>query len=324
MKVAVTDFTFPSLDIEQTILEPLGVKVVGRQCRAPEQLIDLVSDADAVITQFAPVTATVIDAMRRACVIARYGIGVDNVDLDAARSCGIPVCNVPDYCIDEVADHTLALILSLTRQIVALGNHVRGGQWSGAPASTMHALKELTVGIVALGRIGREVAARLRAFKCNVLAFDPVVPAAEIEKAGCTPVGLDELLKRSDVITLHCPSTAKTRRMIDRNALAKMKRGALLVNVARGDIVDSAALVEALREGRLGGAALDVFDPEPIPADSPLRGIANVIVTPHVASASGPSGLRLRTAVAQTVARALRGEPLMNVVNGIAERRLVP
>ena len=173
------------------------------------------------------------------------------------------------------------------------------------------------MGVVAFGRIGREVAARLRAFHCKVLVSDPVVPAADIEKAGCVPQSLDALLGSSDLVTLHCPSTRATRRMINRDSLAKMKRGALLVNVARGDIVDTAALIEALQEGRLAGAALDVCDPEPIPAGSPLLSMPNVLLTPHIASASVPAADRLRTAVAQTAARALAGQPLMNVVNGL-------
>ena len=316
--VAVTDYSFETLDTERSILEPLGFTVVGRHCKTQPEIIDLVAEADGVITQFAPVNAAVIGAMRRARVIVRYGIGVDNVDLDAARARGIPVCNIPTYCIDEVADHTLALLLALTRQIVSHCTHLRGGQWGGATRlPSMHALKQLTAGIVGFGRIGREVAGRLRAFKCQVLVADPVVPAAEISRAGCTPASLDELLRSVNVVSLHCPSTAGTRRMIDRAALAKMKPGALLINVARGDLVDPAALVEALREGRLGGAGLDVFDPEPIPPDHPLLGMANVILTPHIASASVPAAAALRTMVAQTVAQALRGEPLANVVNGV-------
>jgi len=318
MKVAVTDYTFESLDAEKAILEPLGHQVVGRHCKHAEELIDLVGDADGVLTQFAPVNAAVIGAMRRARVIVRYGIGVDNVDLDAARARGIPVCNIPGYCVDEVADHTLAMILALTRQIVTQCTHVRAGKWGGAaPLETMHALKELTVGIVGFGRIGRAVADRLRAFKCKLVAFDPVVPPADIDRAGCAPAGLDELLQTADLVTLHCPSTASTRGMIDRATLGKMKRGALLINVARGDLVDPAALVDVLREGRLGGAALDVCVPEPINADSPLLGMSNVILTPHSASASVPAAATLRTTAAQTVARALRGEPLENVVNGV-------
>ncbi len=167
----------------------------------------------------------------------------------------------------------------------------------------MHALKTLTICVVGFGRIGREVVHRLRAFKCRLVVFDPAVPAADIERAGCTAAGLDEALRIADVLTLHCPSTAATQGMIDRTALAKMKPGALLINVARGNLVDTPALIEALREGRLGGAALDVCDPEPVPSDSPLLGMSNVLLTPHVASASVPAVLALRTQAALTVAR---------------------
>ena len=318
MKVVVTDYTFDSLDTEEAVLTPLGCTVVGRRCKTAEELKELVADADAVLTQFAPVDASVIAAMGRAKVIVRYGIGVDNVDLEAARARGIPVCNVPDYCTDEVADHTLALILALTRQVAATSNHVHGGKWSlPVPLAVMHALKALTVGVVGFGRIGREVVGRLRAFKCKMLVFDSAVAEADVERAGCTPAGLGDLLRKSDVVTLHCPSTPATVRMIDQAALAKMKPGALIINVARGNLVDTAALVEALRSGRLGGAGLDVCDPEPIPADSPLLGMANVLLTPHIASASVPAVLALRKQAAQTAAVALRGERPANVVNGV-------
>lgn len=318
MKVVVTDYTFENLDAEKAILEPLGARVVGPAEKTPQALADLVADADAVITQFASVDAGVIAAMSRARVIVRYGIGVDNVNLEAARAKGIPVCNVPDYCIDEVADHTLALILDLTRQILPHHNRVRSGRWeSGAPLTAMHALKGLTVGVVGFGRIGREVVARLRAFKCPVVVSDPVVPADAIEKAGAMPAPLEALLRTADLVTLHCPSTPSTRRMINRESIATLKPGALLVNVGRGDLVESAALLDALRDGKIGGAGLDVWDPEPVPPDSPLLTLDNVILTPHVASASIPAVRNLRTNVARAVAKALRGEPLANVVNGV-------
>jgi D-3-phosphoglycerate dehydrogenase len=318
MKVAVTDYTFESLDAEKAVLEPLGCEVVGPAARDGHDLAELVADADAVITQFARVDAGVIAAMTKARVIARYGIGVDNVDLDAARARGIPVCNVPDYCIDEVADHTLALILNLTRQVIAHRDKVRGGTWgSGAPLKAMRALKELTVGVVGFGRIGRAVVQRLRAFKCPVLVADPFVPSGEAEKAGARSVSLEELLKTADLVTLHCPSTPETRRILNRETLAVLKPGALLVNVGRGDLVETRALIDALREGRVGAAALDVCDPEPVEPGSPLLTMANVIMTPHVASASVPAVAALRESVARTVAKALKGEPLANVVNGV-------
>lgn len=318
--VTITDNTFPSLEIEENILKPMGFEIRAGQWKTPAALAPQVADADAVITQFAPVNAEVIAAMARAKVIVRYGIGVDNVDLDAAKARGIPVCNVPDYCIDEVADHTLAMLLAITRQTVANSVHVRDGKWGLAtPMDNMRGLKDLTVGVVGFGRIGREVVARLRAFKCPVLVFDPIVKSDEIVRAGATPVQLDELLAKSDAVSLHCPSTPKTRGLINRESLSQMKRGAILVNVARGDLVDSAALTEALQSGQLSAAALDVFAPEPIPADHPIRTMGNVILASHIASCSVPAVRKLRETVAHLAAMAIRGERLPNVVNGVAQ-----
>ena len=322
MKVVITDYTFPSLEIEEEILQSAGFEVVAGQCKTAETLIPLVSDADAVIAQFAPVKADVIAAMSRARVIVRYGIGVDNVDLDAARARGIPVCNVPDYCIDEVADHTLAFILATTRQVVPNTLRVRAGKPGLAtPLDRMLTLRHLTVGIVGFGRIGREVAARLRAFKCRVLVHDPAISPSEIEKHGCHPVELSRIFAESELITLHCPSTAQTRGMINRETLGLMRPGVILINVARGDLVDPTALTESLRQGHVAAAALDVFNPEPIPADHPILQLDNVIVASHIASASVPAVRKLRETAANLALAALRGEPLNNVVNGISQDR---
>lgn len=319
MKIAITDYSFPDLAVEEGILRPLGYEIVAwKEKRPAADLRQLVADADAVITQFAPVTADVVASMTRAKVIVRYGIGVDNVDLAAAKSRGIPVCNVPDYCIDEVADHTLAFILAATRQVVANCLRVRSGTWGLAtPIDQMRALRDLTVGIVGFGRIGREVAARLKPFKCRVLVHDPVVAAGEIERAGFHPVALRELLAQSDVITLHCPSTTQTRGMLNRDSLASARRGVILVNLARGDLVDSAALTEALQSGQVSVAALDVFAPEPIPADHPILKMENVVVASHVASCSVPAVRKLRETAANLAVMALRGEALRSVVNGV-------
>lgn len=319
MQVAITDFSFPNLDIEESILQGAGHQVLGGQCKTPETLIPFVQEADAVITQFAPIKGDVIGAMHKARVIVRYGIGVDNVDLEAARLRGIPVCNVPDYCIDEVADHTLAFILGVTRQVVANTNHVRSGQWGLAfPLDQMRTLRDLTVGIIGFGRIGREVAGRLGSFKCRRLVFDPVVPADVIRQAGCEPVQLAEIFSQSDVLTLHCPSTPQTRRIVNAASISQLRRGAVLVNLARGDLVETAALVSALQSGHLSAAAIDVCDPEPIPVDHPLRQLPNVIVASHVASASVKAVRTLRETAARIAGMALRGEKLPNVVNGVS------
>jgi D-3-phosphoglycerate dehydrogenase len=319
MKIAITDYSFPNLDVESGILQP-ETELIGGQCKTIETLIPLVSDADAVITQFAPINGEVIAAMRRARVIVRYGIGVDNVDLDAARAKGIPVCNVPDYCIDEVADHTLAFILATTRQVVPNSNRLRDGKWGLATSlDQMRALRDLTVGVVGFGRIGREVVSRLRAFKCRVLVHDPVVSPADVEKAGATAADLTHLLANSDVVTLHCPSLAQTRGMINRESLSRMKPGAILINVARGDLVDSAALTEALQQKHVAAAALDVFAPEPIPVDHPILKLDNVIFASHIASTSVPAVRKLRETAANLALKAVRGEPLPNIVNGVVQ-----
>lgn len=316
--VAITDYTFPSLEIEELILRAAGADLRAGNDKGTAALKSLVVDADAVITQFAPINAEVIAAMQRAKVIVRYGIGVDNVHLEAARQLGIPVCNVPDYCIDEVADHTLAFILCVTRQVVPNTLHVREGKWGLAtPLDQMRTLRDQVVGIVGFGRIGREVAARLAPFKSRRLVFDAFVPADVIRAAGCEPVEFDDLLTQSDIVTLHCPSTPQTKKLLNADSLGRMKRGAVVVNLARGDLIDTAALVAALQSGQISAAALDVCDPEPIPADSLLRSLPNVIAASHIASASPKASRTLRETAAKIAAMALRDEPLPNIVNGV-------
>jgi D-3-phosphoglycerate dehydrogenase / 2-oxoglutarate reductase len=317
-KVVVTDYAFPDLSTEQQILTAAGCDVLGRQCKTETDLIDLCEDADAVITQFARVNAPVINAMARARVIVRYGIGVDNVDLDAARARNIPVCNIPDYCIDEVADHTLAFILATTRQVVPHTVHLRAGKWGlTGPLTAMRTLRDLTVGVVGFGRIGRAVVKRLVAFQSTVRVFDPIVPSGEMEKFGARASSFDELLAAADVLTLHCPSTPQTRKLMNGDSFAKLKPGAILINIGRGDLVDTPALTAALESGHVSAAALDVFDPEPIPAGHPILQMPNVILSPHIASASPAAVKKLRETAAHLAVQAVRGQPLPTIVNGV-------
>jgi D-3-phosphoglycerate dehydrogenase len=296
----------------------MGCEVIAQQCKSPQELIALVADADYVITQFAPMISSVIDAMEKCKVIVRYGIGVDNVDLDATAARGIPVCNVPDYCINEVADHTLGLILALNRQLVRVCNHVRDGLWKlPVPFEQIRVLTEMVVGVVGYGRIGRAVAERLKPFRCKILVSDPAVEASAVRASGCIPVTFDELLKTSDLITLHCPSTDQTRYMINEDSLQRVKKGVLLVNASRGNLIKIDALIAALRGGQVSAVALDVTDPEPINTDSPLLKMENVIITNHIASVSVSAREKLRTGVANTVVCAIRGEKLPNVVNNV-------
>ena len=316
--VAITDYSFPDLELERSILSADGFELRSGNDKEIPALQMLVAEADAVITQFAPINADVIGAMQRAKVIVRYGIGYDNVDVLAARERGIPVCNVPDYCIDEVADHTLAFILGVTRQVVPNTLRVREGQWGLAtPLDQLRTLRDQTVGLVGFGRIGREVAARLGPFKCRRLVHDAFVPADAVRSAGCEPVAIDELLAQSDIVTLHCPSTPQTKKLLNDASLGRVKRGAVVVNLARGDLIDTDALVTALQSGHLSAAAIDVCDPEPIPVDSSLRSLPNVIAASHIASASPKAVRTLRETAAKIAAMALLGEPLPNVVNGV-------
>ncbi len=324
MKIVVTDHAFPDLAVEEEIATAAGAILVSAQTKDPVRLATAVADADAVITQFAPVNADVVNAMRRARAIVRYGIGVDNVDLAAARSRGIPVCNIPDYCIDEVADHTLAFILTLTRQVTPQSLLVHGGEWRlAAPPAAFRTLAGITCGVVGFGRIGRGVVRRLVAFGGRVLVSDPVASPKDVAALGAKSVPLGKLLTGSDLITLHCPSLPETKGMINANSLATMKPGLLLVNLSRGDLVDPEALVAALDSGHVAGAALDVFAPEPIPAGHPILGRSNVILAPHIASVSAAAVQRLRTTAAALAVAAAAGGPLPSIVNGLLGPRAV-
>jgi D-3-phosphoglycerate dehydrogenase len=323
-KIVVTDYKFADLALEEAAAERAGCALIGHHCETEAELLAAVADADAVITQFARINAPVIAAMARARAIVRYGIGVDNVDLEAARRQGIPVANIPDYCIDEVADQTLGFILALTRQVVTHSDELRAGHWRLAvPVSGMKVLRDQTLGVVGFGRIGREVVARLSAFKCRVLVHDPMVADADIQRSGASSVSLAQLLAGSDIVSLHCPSTPATRHLIGAASLAAMRPGALLVNVARGDLVDTGALIEALQSGHLGAAALDVFDPEPLPLGHALRNLPNVVVAPHIASVSVTAVQALREGAISRAVAAVRGVLPDNVVNQIGQARVI-
>jgi len=291
---------------------------VGAQAHTAAAVAEAVGEADAVITQFAPVDATAIKAMNKARVIVRYGIGYDNVDVAAAKAKGIPVCNVPDFCIDEVADHTLALILALTRQVIPNAQVVRDGEWRlGASLDRMRSLSDLRIGVIGFGHIGRAVVKRLLAFGGEVLVYDPMVPAGAMVPGSGGAATLEEVIATSDLITLHCPSTPQTRGMLDAGMFTRMKPGVMIVNVSRGDLIVTDALIAALLSGQVGSVALDVTNPEPLPADSHLRILPQAIIHSHIAAASVKAIRRLRASAADLAARVLRGGKPLNVVNGL-------
>lgn len=313
--VVITDHGFADIEQERRVLEAAGCTLVVAQCKTPEDVAAAARDADALLVQWAPITAEVIAALQRAKVIVRYGIGVDNVDLAAAREAGIPVCNVPDYCVDEVADHTLALALALGRQLPLIDRRTRDGVWKLAPVTPMPAFREMLFATVGFGRIARAVLDRARPFGFRLGAFDPYVPEATLHAAGVDPLPLDRLFAEADVLSFHLPLTPETRHFVSEARLARMKPTAILINTSRGGLVDTLALARALDRRTLAYAGLDVFEEEPLPPGHPLRACDNALLTSHVAWYSEQSVPRLQRMAAEEVVRALRGMPLKNPVS---------
>jgi D-3-phosphoglycerate dehydrogenase len=309
-RIVITDWGFPSLDPERSVLENKDVEILDYQCKTEEEVASVVRDADVVMTQWAPVRNRAITAMRKCRGIVRYGIGLDNVDLVAAKERGIPVRNVPDYCLNEVADHTVTLLLALQRQVTRVDGLVRSGVWKITPPEPFPALRKSKLGIIGFGRIGQLVADRARAFGITVSAHDPLVPESVFTQHGTGMTGLDDLIRTSDMITLHLPLTDGTRHMINAGTLARMKPTALIVNTSRGGLIDTAALVDALKGKKIGGAGLDVFETEPLPAGHGLLSMDNVILTSHNAWYSAESIGELQRRAALVAAELLLRSPL--------------
>ncbi len=298
---------------EEQVFHSAGLRFAQVVAQTEDDLLRQCGEADALLVQYGLLTRRVIEGLPRLRLLVRYGVGVDGVDLAAATERGIPVANVPDYGTDEVANHAVALLLALARKITRLDRQTRAGRWDVFEAQPIHRLAGRTVGIVGCGRIGSRVARKLGGFDVRLLGHDPYIKDFP---AGVVPARLETLLAESDYLTLHCPLTAATRHLIDGPALAQMKPTAVLVNTARGGIVDIAALAEALEHGRLAGAGLDVTEQEPLDRTSPLLRMEQVIVTPHAAwySEEGRSDLKRR--VAEEAVRVLvGGEPPRNCVN---------
>lgn len=311
--VFITDYSFANLDPERTVLADCNVR--DGQCKTAADVIANAGDADVLLVQWAPITPEVLDALPTVRLVVRYGIGVDNVDLAAASERGVIVCNVPDYSIDEVADHAVATALSLGRQLGAIDARTRGGTWKLAPVSPMPAFREMTFAVSGFGRIGRAVLERARPFKFKLAAYDPVVPAADFEQLGVRRLELDELFREADILSLHSPLLPQTRHLVNAERLVTMKPTAILVNTARGGLVDTDALAAALAKNQIGFAGLDVFETEPLPADHPLRRCDNALLTSHVAWYSERSLSKLQQMAAEEVARFAHGQPLKNKVN---------
>ncbi|MGH2930646.1 MAG: C-terminal binding protein, partial [Solirubrobacteraceae bacterium] len=305
--VLVTDHAWDSLHREQEALATVGATLLAATTAEESELIELAPRADAMLTCFAPVTAAVVAAAPNLRVIGRYGIGVDNIAVDAATARGIPVTNVPAYCLDEVAEHVLGLILCLARGIHRYDAAVHRSDWSLGVAAPIHRLVGRTLGIVGFGKIGRMVALRGQGLGLHVVACDPRAPDTVFTQAGVERGELAEVVARSDFLTLHVPATPETEGLIDAGLLAAMRPDAYLINTSRGSVVDQHALLQALSSGRLAGAGLDVFVPERLAPDHPLLGEPSVIATPHVAFYSEESLAELASQAARNVAEVLAG-----------------
>ena len=314
-KALTTDFTWPSVEPEREVLAEAGVELVVAPSSDEATLARMAADADAILFCFAKVTPAVLRAARKCVVASRYGIGVDNVDRATCNELGIVITNVPDYCMDEVTDHVMAMVLAFNRDLPRLDAAVKGGGWGKTPLPAhSRRLRGTTIGIVGMGRIGRALVPKASAFGMAILSHDPYVKS-ESAPAGVRMATLEELLAKSDFVTVHSPLTADTRGLIGAAQLRMMKPTAFLVNAARGPLVDEKALVAALQAGTIGGAGLDVLETEPPVPASPLLRMPNVIITPHTAFYSQESLLELETRTAGEVIRVLNGQRPENWIN---------
>ncbi|HSC96806.1 MAG TPA: C-terminal binding protein [Burkholderiales bacterium] len=313
-KVVLTDYVWESLDVEKKILAGLA-ELVPMQTKKPDEFLAQAADCDALLNTYAgPITADAMAKMPKCKIIARYGIGVDTIDLEAATRAGIIVTNNPTYCIEEVAEHTMALLLDSARKVAFYDRLVRAGTWAVPPGKPLYRLAGRTLGLVGFGNIARQVAVRAASFGMRVLYADPYVKEGQFSEPG-KKVELPELYRDSDFISVHPPLTPQTRGMINDDAFSKMKPAAILINCSRGPVVDTAALVRALDAKKIAGCALDTTDPEPLPDPHPLRGRDNVIINPHVAWYSETAMVDLQAGAPGEVRRVLTGEWPVNVVN---------
>ncbi|HEX7097606.1 MAG TPA: C-terminal binding protein [Acidimicrobiia bacterium] len=302
-KVVVSDQVFPSVDIERSLLAEIDAELVVAEGDI-SNVLAVAKDADAILNTYLAWDAAAISQLERCRIIARYGIGVDNIDLEAAKQAGIIVTNVPDYSVEEVAVHALALILSALRKVPWVDRRVREGAWAIDEFRPIRRLSTLTVGMLGFGRIGRKLAAGLQAMGANLVVYDPFLsPTPDLPEL----VDLDELLARSDIVSVHAPLTPQTRGIIGAEAIARMKPDAILVNTSRGPLVDLDAVCAALKEGKLRAAALDVFDREPLDVTR-IEGVPNLIATPHMAYYSEEALEESQRKAATQVKKVLTGQ----------------
>jgi D-3-phosphoglycerate dehydrogenase len=306
--IAVTDSVFPSLDPAKAALARLDPEFRMAKSASADDILSVARDADAVLVTYAKLPGELLRQLTRCKAIGRFGLGVDNIDLPAAKEMGITVTYVPDYCLQEVSDHAMALLLALARKIPFSNKLVQAGRWEMPAVVPIYRLEGRVLGLIGFGNIPRKLAPKAKAFGLRVITHDPYVSQNLAQALDVQTVSFDELLQQSDFISVHAPLTPQTRGLVNAAAFARMKKGVLVVNTARGPLVDEAALIQALDSGQVGGAALDVLSTEPPARDSALLGRDNVILTPHTGFYSVDALNELQTKCASDVARVLSGE----------------
>ncbi len=314
-KVAMVDTIWPNFDIEKNVLKTIGAELYLAENDSLEAILTVVRDADAVVVVYAEITDDIINKLEKCKVIVRTGIGVNNVDIGAATQKGIYVAYVPDYCLDEVSDHVLAMALNLARKITFLDKNVKRNVWDISVAKPLFRLRNQTFGLVGLGKIAKITAQKAKVFGFKVIATDPFVNQKTADPLGVKMVEFDQLLKKSDIISIQCPLLDTTYHLFDKNAFSKMKDSAYLINTARGPIVDTKALVAALKLRKIAGAGLDVLEETPPDSKDELLTIDNVIITPHIGFYSEQSSDDLRKRSFEEVVRVLQGNLPKNLFN---------
>ncbi|MGG1690007.1 C-terminal binding protein [Heyndrickxia ginsengihumi] len=306
-QVVVTDYDYKDVNVERELMQKHGIELITAQCRTEEEVIQAAREADGILNQYAPITKQVIEQLDHCKVIARYGVGVNTIDVDKATRKGIIVSNVTDYCLDEVSDHSLALLLALARKITILDQAVKHHNWDVTVAKPVFRLKDRILGLVGFGNIPQALARKAKQLGFQILAYDPFIPLSTASTLGVQLVQFEELFRRSDFISVHLPLNQNTKGLIGHNAFQIMKKDAFLINTSRGPVINESALIQALTEKKIAGAALDVVEEEPISHQNPLLEMDNVILTPHAAYYSEQSQIELKSKSAQNIIDVLSG-----------------
>lgn len=317
-KIYITDYDYDSIEEVYEELSDIDCEIIELKTKNEDKLIDAVSDADAILVQYANVSAKVIGSLLKCRVISRFGIGVDMIDVRAATSKKIPVCNVPDYCLDEVADHTLALIMALARKIIILNESVKKGSWDTlAAARPLYNLKEQVLGLVGFGKIPQNLYPKVKTLFKSVIVFDPYIKEETVNRFNLELVTFYSLLRNSDFISVHCPLTEETRYMFDMNKFYLMKKSAYIINTSRGPIINTSDLYQAIKNRIIAGAGLDVLEQEPPGIDNEILKLENTIITPHASYYSESSLINLKRLTARNAVKVLKNETPLSMVNKI-------